>query len=93
MHGGLRAGTGRQCHRPDELHRRRGSADQHTDTGRSPSAAPMGESHTPETPGRITISIALVLNRTKKDDKLESNLLLQCRSGHVWKNLHSDTTG
>lgn len=33
------------------------------------------------------------LNKTNKDDKLQSNLLLQCCSGHVWKNLHGDTTG
>lgn len=48
-HDGRPGGTGRQYHRPDEPRMRPESAGQRTDTVQSPSAAPVGESHTQET--------------------------------------------
>lgn len=42
-------GTRRLCRRPGEPHTRPESAGLCTDTGQSPSAAPVGESHTQET--------------------------------------------
>lgn len=48
-HDGLTGGTRRLCHRPDEPHMRPENAGRCTDTGQSPSAAPVGESHTLET--------------------------------------------
>lgn len=49
MHDGLTGGTRRLCHRPDEPHTRPECAGRRTDTAQSPSAAPVGESHTLET--------------------------------------------
>lgn len=49
-HGGPTGGTRRLCRRPVECHKRPESAGQRTSTGRSPSAAPVGEIHTQGTP-------------------------------------------
>lgn len=46
---GQPGGTGRLCRRPGGPRMRPASAGQRTDTGQSPSAAPVGESHSLET--------------------------------------------
>lgn len=104
---GQPGGTGRLCPRRDAPRMKPVSAGQRTDTGQSPSAAPVGENHSLKTStgGRrvakeMQFQCWVQLHwvyPTPTDvwvfPLFVTYLLFECSSGHSWENLHSNGAG